>query len=282
MTSQPKDEFQYVEKEVLAKLNADDVVDYLKLEADPEVLQKAEKAMKKTYDELKTMMGNTDSLESALAHLSPERQELIKTTFRLQSFKADLRRQADGTVELLFESLKGTPLSFLPSVVKVDKSNWEENDVILAARIILEIVVMLLNLVGIVATPSEQATAQAMSYISKILNSQSSVLGDVKKLVEAAQKQNFYEMAKLLVARLIDLFAVVGTPVINIVKFLLEDYTWTDMIITVSQCLCFLTTVFFSGGAAVVAKVVSWLLGATAFMRKLKLFKEYENIKNSL
>lgn len=91
MTTVQRDEFQVVEREVFDKLKAGDKLDYILLEANKEVLQKAEKAIKQTYDEFKRLISNADSLENALAHLPSERQEIIKTTFRLQSFKAELQ-----------------------------------------------------------------------------------------------------------------------------------------------------------------------------------------------
>lgn len=170
------------------------------------------------------------------------------------------------------------PLSFIPSVVKVTDSNYEGIDVILAARIILEIVVMLINVVGFVVTPSERATEAGMKYICLILSSQSNVLADVEKMVEAVRNGNVAAIAKAFCACLLDLFVPVGTPVLHIGTLILEDASWTDMIITIGRLLCSLATTTLTGGAAALARLVSFMLYGTSFYRKITLLSEYRDM----
>ena len=84
-------DFKKVFKTVFDKLKHDDVSDYDRLEHDQNAEESVKAAMKETYDNTIKMLENANSLEEALAHFSPLRRELIKTTFRCQSFYADIQ-----------------------------------------------------------------------------------------------------------------------------------------------------------------------------------------------
>ncbi|XP_053392823.1 uncharacterized protein LOC128555203 [Mercenaria mercenaria] len=278
MASQAEPDLEQVRREVFQKLKTDDNADYTRFENDPDALKQAESAIKQTYNELENMMTHANSLDEALAHLSLERQELIKTTFRLQSFKVDIQRQADGSVNLLFESVTGTPLSFVPSIVKLDDKNSTETRVLLYARIVYEIVAMVLNLVGITVTPSSEATKEAIKFITRTLTAYDRIYQDLDKMIAAADEGDMYKVARCIVACLIDLFTIVGTPILALVRIFVQDMSWINIIICVCQALCFLALLFLTGGAAVLVKVISWVLRAAFFINKLTQMNDFKKL----
>lgn len=137
---------------------------------------------------------------------------------------------------------------------------------------------MLINVVGFVVTPSDQTIAASMKFITTFLSSQSNLLADVEKVVEAARRKDAGAIAKAVLACLLDLFVPVGTPVLHIGVLILEDASWTDMIITIARLLCSLATTTLTGGAAAFANLISFLLYGTSFYRKITLLSEYRDI----
>ncbi|XP_045187877.2 uncharacterized protein LOC123545621 [Mercenaria mercenaria] len=276
MASRSGDDFLKVENEVFQKLKADDEVDYKKFQSDPEAKKKAEAAMKKTYEELTRMIAHTASLDEALGHLSPDRQDLIKTSFRLQSFNVDIQHETDGSVNLRFASLSGTPLSFVSSVVKLDSNTYEQNRYVLAARIIFEVVMLLLNLIVLAVKPSSKAVAEAMEKITTILSFADNFIDDVDKMVDAARRDDNEGVALAIIACLVDLYKIVGSQLFSLFKIFLMDMSWLDIIIAIAQAACYIATIVLSAGAAAVAKVISLFLDATDFLRKLLQMEEFK------
>lgn len=247
MASPAQDDFQNVKSKVLSMLKAYDPSNYKKLEDDPSALQKTEKAIKITYDELKVMMTKTDTLEGALAHLSSERQELIKTTFRSQSFQSF---QAD----IKFSSSEDVADCFGP------EDTYETN----AARIVFEIVFFLLNFIGIAISPSEETKEKAIRCIIEILAKHRIILEDVGKIAKAAKEGSMLDAAAQIIACLFHLYECVGNPLFEICKLILGDLSWSDWIKTAAQISAFCVS-----GPASVAKLVAKLPGAIEFLKRV-------------
>ncbi|XP_053392827.1 uncharacterized protein LOC128555205 [Mercenaria mercenaria] len=276
MASLKNGDFEEVEKEVFEKLKKDDNVDYVALENDPEEMKIALTKMKDIYDEAMYMMSHANSLDEALGHLSPERRELIKTSFRLQSFNVAIQKQTDGTISLLFASLEGTPLKFVPSVVQIDASNYKKYRSILVARIILEAVVLVLNFIGLKVPPSQKVLAEAIDVITTIMSAHSELLGDVDDMIKAEAAKDYPAIGRAIVRCLINLISFVTSPILGLVKIIIQDMSWWDIIITIVQVACFIITIIATGGAALVAKIISMILDAAAFLKKLVEVKEFD------
>jgi hypothetical protein len=74
---------------------------------------------------------------------------------------------------------------------------------------------------------------------------------------------------------LTDMFAVLAGPVIRVFKILAQSLSWLSIIIIVCHALCFIVINTLSGGEAIVAKIISWLLHAAYFINKLIPKNEY-------
>lgn len=188
------------------------------------------------------------------------------------------QRKTDGTVNLLFESISRSKLSFLPSVVTLTESNYKEFDVMLAARIVYEIIVLCLNFIGLTGGFPDQAVAEVMKIISASIVSLDRVTADIKKMVKHAKEGNRNAVAGDIVAIFIDIFAIVGSPIIRVIKILIQNLSWFSIIIIVCQALCFIAVTFLSGGIAIMAKVLSWILHAVFFFNKLIQKSEFDAI----
>ncbi|XP_060605391.1 uncharacterized protein LOC132757909 [Ruditapes philippinarum] len=234
--------------------------------------------MKETYDEYVHMLKHANTLDEALAHLSPERQELIRTVFDCHSFKVDIQREKDGSINLLFESITGSKLPFLPSLVKLDETNYAEYDKLLVARIIVEVLMLALKFVGVTVKFSDKVIGEAIKYISDSFVAADRVIADVKKLIADAETRDVFLVAMDIVTILIDMFAVLAGPVIRVFKILVQSLSWFSIIIIVCQALCFIVITTLSGGAAIIAKVISWLLHSAFFINKLIQKNEYDAI----
>lgn len=272
-----KDDFNKLRDEAFQMLDEDD---YAKLKADPDMLAKAEAEMRKTYDELKYMLAHSDTFDDAVRHLPKERQDLIRDTFRLQSFNVDMHRQDDGATYLVCTSLAGTPLSFsfMESSTKLSADNYGQHRFVLVARIVLEIFILFLNLVGISVKINDEILERALPIITKILSANNSVLRVIDGMVNAASRGDNSGVAKSIITCMVDIFKIGKSACLSIVKLLISKMSFSEVSVTVVKFSLFVASLVASGGAALLIRVISLIVGATSFFRKLLQLKELDQL----
>jgi hypothetical protein len=162
--------------------------------------------------------------------------------------------------------------------VKLDETNYAEYDKLLIARIIVEIIILALKFIGATMPFPDKVIGEAVKYISDSFVAADRVIADVKKLIADAKTHDYRLIAMDIVTILIDMFAVLAGPVIRVFKILVQSLSWFSIIIIVCQALCFIVITTLSGGAAIFAKLLSWVLHATFFFNKLIQKNEYDAI----
>ena len=280
MADQQKDIVERCVTTTLADIEKYAPEEFEKLEKDPTIKQSVVQAARdaatehlKLAEEFRTKP--TENIEERLSkHLPKHRVDLIKTGLQVPTYQLNIARRSDGHhwVDIIRDGKPFMESIKLDTAASIEQASW-----IQIASIIVEAVLLVLQAVGIKLHVSKQVIERTAKEIVSVVESSSQLQKAVKALEEAAKNGSIGDIAKAIFYLIKESHS--ASILWKVIKSLCSNMSTLDWIKTAAIVSAEIIAAIFSGGAALIAKVVLALNSAYEFIKKLTNLRTLKELK---
>ncbi len=205
--------------------------------------------------------------------------EFIKKGLQIPSYRLNFRHEKGN----YYVDITKSGVKYLDSIKLDTTVNAEKISVLQIASIVVEAVALLLSIVGVVV-PEEKIAEVAAKMATAISESPA-----VKKAIEvlknvwgsngsgSSKAKAMWELIKAVWE-----YRTHGNILIKIVKLLISDMSWWDIVKTVALITATIVAAIATDGIALIAKIILALNSAYEFGKKILNLNELDEIRNEL